>query len=260
MHNFHPQLQVYSLSRQRPYTRLRCEIREINLHLPDCLSTWRCGRRSIILSDISCCVSIRKLHIEHTYICSRHATGRDYCYQISATSQGRTSIYAIVIQVYNISRITQSAKSKIQNDNSDVFCNCIDVNKCSLQPPHPPPQPQHFGTLSPLLLSIMKRVGHNWIKIWFQNTEETNWLQMVLLSQLAKTAVWSKVLELFNWLGLPRPLSVQSGCIRILMNRMTPNEAQALLSTYHDGKLEEELNKVCNCSGLYTLVKTYFHY
>ena len=68
--------------------------------------------------------------------------------------------------------------------------------------------------------------------------------------------MWYQVRELFNWLGLSKPQKVQKGCVRILMNQMTPNEAKALLSTYHDGKLEEVLNKVCDCSGLFLLAAT----
>ena len=67
--------------------------------------------------------------------------------------------------------------------------------------------------------------------------------------------VWSQVLELFAHLGLARPRNVQAGSIKILMNHMTPNEAQALLSAYHNGKLEEILNKVCDCFWLYLYIQ-----
>ena len=80
--------------------------------------------------------------------------------------------------------------------------------------------------------------------------EEKRFLR-ALLSKFAEMYVWSQIQELFYQLGLSKPREVQEGGMKILMDHMTPSEAQALLSTYHDGKLETVLNKVCNNSGLF---------
>ena len=54
--------------------------------------------------------------------------------------------------------------------------------------------------------------------------------------------VWSLFQDAFYQRGMPSPRQVQSGCIEILLDPMTGDQAQALLEKKH--QLAEVLNKV----------------
>ena len=64
-----------------------------------------------------------------------------------------------------------------------------------------------------------------------------------VLLRFTDLTVWSLVREVFHRLGLSSPRQVQAGCIEILLEPMTSDQAQALLETR--SQLEKMLNKVC---------------
>ena len=65
-----------------------------------------------------------------------------------------------------------------------------------------------------------------------------------LLSRFLKWQTWSIFQNACDQWNLPFARTVQSGCVKIIFDSMTPEQAQALLTVYHNGKLKALLNKV----------------
>ena len=108
----------------------------------------------------------------------------------------------------------------------------------------------HFPSLMPVL--------HN-INLYFQEPDVSQ-LDFVrdLLAYFSEPKVWGMMQVAYEQLGLPYPSSVWSGCIEIIFDTMTPEQAQALLKVYHNGKLEDVMNKV-SCVLSHDLLSAYLH-
>ena len=65
-----------------------------------------------------------------------------------------------------------------------------------------------------------------------------------LLSRFSERKVWGLIQAACDQLKLPYPSSVRWGCIEMVFNIMTREQAQALLTVYHNGKLKDVLNRV----------------
>ena len=52
------------------------------------------------------------------------------------------------------------------------------------------------------------------------------------------------VQEAFRQLGMAMPEGARLGCIEVMLVSMSPDQAEALITAFHNGQLKEKLTKV----------------
>ena len=65
-----------------------------------------------------------------------------------------------------------------------------------------------------------------------------------LLLRFSERKVWGLMQAACDQLRLPYPRSVRRGCVEIIFESMLLEQAQALLTVYHNGQLKNVMNKV----------------
>ena len=80
--------------------------------------------------------------------------------------------------------------------------------------------------------------------IFQDNPDHTREFERQVLAKFREPTVWGLVKGAFHERGMPAPRDVRLGCIELLLEEMSPDQAKALLEAVHSGKLKEMLSKV----------------